>query len=256
MQKPLRMEISNVSVRYGSNLAISDVNLTILGGKITALLGPNGSGKTTLLKTMVGLTLPDSGNVEIQDIGPASDNIKMKEISGFVAETPLIYESLTPLEMFEFVGSVRGIRGARLEDRIYDLSEALGLIGNLNDITGSLSFGTKQKVAIISALIHDPDILIMDESMNGLDPSSSIAIRNILREMSGRGKIIVVSTHMLEVADSFCDEVIILKAGKVAESGNIADLKEYVKHARSVGDIFDHALSHVHISAVVPELEG
>ena len=256
MQKPLRMDISDVSVRYGSNLALSDVNLTIHGGRITALLGPNGSGKTTLLKTMVGLTPPDSGKIEIQGIGTVSRNMKIKEITGFVAETPMIYESLTPLEMFEFVGSIRGIGGKLLEDRIKDLSEALGMRKSLNEITGGLSFGTKQKVAIISALLHDPDILIMDESMNGLDPSSSTAIKTILRGMAERGKIIVVSTHMLEVADSFCDEVIILKAGKVVAAGNIADLKGYDKHAGSVEELFYQALSHISIQSVTTELEG
>jgi ABC-2 type transport system ATP-binding protein len=148
------VDIANLTKIYGHIVAVNNVTLKINSNEIYGLLGPNGSGKSTLLKMMVGLTKPTNGYITICGFNPVVDSIEVKRLAGYTPELPILYESLTPAELFNFLGAVRNIRKEQLERRVYELAVAFGISDRIHDFIGSLSFGTKQKVAIISSLIH------------------------------------------------------------------------------------------------------
>ena len=180
--------IKGLCKNYGEVRALDGIDLEIPGGEIFGILGPNGSGKTTMLKIISSIMEPTSGLVSVNGINVMADPMKVKSIIGYVPETPNLYESLTPIEFLGFVGSIRKIDHEILTERIYRFARAFEIEDNLNNFIGSLSFGTKQKVAIISAFIHDPEIVILDEGMNGLDPRSAKILKNLLLEYVSSGR--------------------------------------------------------------------
>ncbi len=218
--------IENLVKQYGDVRALNGINLNIRGGQIYGILGPNGSGKTTLLKIIAGIIPQTSGSVALDGVPVISNSDKIKEITGYIPETPALYESLTPIEFFNFIGSIFKIDNNLLSDRVNAFTSALELNNYLDEFIGSLSFGTKQKVAIIGALIHDPSIIIMDEAMNGIDPKSSKIIKELLKDLTARGKTVIFSTHIMEIAESVCDTISILYNGHIAGTGNISELRE------------------------------
>ncbi|WP_337859817.1 ABC transporter ATP-binding protein [Ferroplasma sp.] len=219
------IEINNLYKRYGSTTALNGINLSIAGGQIYGILGPNGSGKTTLLKIMAGILPASLGEIIINEM-PVSENLdNIKAITGYIPETPALYESLTPVEYFNFIASIFKIDANALKERITAFSTALEIEKYLNEFIGSLSFGTKQKVAIIGALLHDPKIIVMDEGMNGLDPKSSRIIKELLKDMTKQGKTVIFSTHIMEIAQNVCDTISILYNGNIAGTGNLEQLK-------------------------------
>ncbi|MEM0157954.1 MAG: ABC transporter ATP-binding protein [Thermoplasmataceae archaeon] len=220
------IEIKNLFKRYGNVVALNGITLDIPSGLIYGVIGPNGSGKTTLLKAIAGIIPFDAGQLAVRGIDVGQSPNEVKKILGYVPETPILYESLTPAEFLAFVGSIRGMDHRVLSQRTDTLCKAFGIRDKVNDFIGGLSFGTKQKVAIISALIHDPDVIVMDEGMNGLDPKSSRILKEILTELARRGKSIVVSTHILEVAQQMCDRISILYQGRIVASGDMSGLRE------------------------------
>ncbi|MEM0136633.1 MAG: ABC transporter ATP-binding protein, partial [Thermoplasmatales archaeon] len=169
----MSIRIQSLSKYYGEKEVLSDFSIEIQSGEIYGILGPNGSGKTTLLKVMAGISQFDKGTVVIDGIDASTDKIGIRKIVGYVPETPYLYESLTPYEYFSFIGSIREIPKEVAERRANELSKAFGMEEYNDQFIGSLSFGTRQKVSIISSLIHAPKILILDESINGLDPQSA-----------------------------------------------------------------------------------
>ena len=216
MPEPLKISMSGVTKRFGRFMALSSVTAEFNSGRITAVLGPNGSGKTTLLKILAGVLVQDDGTIEFSRDFKGEYSRIIKLIAGFVPDIPALYDSLTPMEMFSFIASVRGIPGTDLRDRILKYTDPLGVYDYLDSFIGGLSMGTRQKVSIISALLHDPKILIMDESLNGLDPSSSSWLTDFLLESAHKGKIIIISTHSLELAEAIGNDTIILNNGGVA----------------------------------------
>ncbi|KJE49103.1 3-dehydroquinate dehydratase [Acidiplasma sp. MBA-1] len=220
------MEIKDLVKKYGNTTAINNITLDIDGGQIYGILGPNGSGKTTLLKIISGILPPTSGSVTVNGINAVTGADSIKKFLGYIPETPALYESLTPIEFFNFIGSVFNIDSATLKERINAFSSALEIEKYMNEFIGSLSFGTKQKVAIISALIHDPQLLVMDEGMNGLDPRSSRIIKELLRDFASKGRTVIFSTHIMEIAENVCDTISILYNGNIAGTGSLEKLKE------------------------------
>ncbi len=219
------IEINNVYKRYGTTIALNGINLSISGGQIYGVLGPNGSGKTTLLKIIAGILPASSGDVSVNDISVTGNPDAVKSITGYIPETPALYESLTPIEYFNFLASVFKIDDKILKERINAFANALEIGKYLNEFIGSLSFGTKQKVAIIGALIHDPQIIVMDEGMNGLDPKSSKIIKELLKDITRSGKTVIFSTHIMEIAETVCDTISILYNGNIAGTGDLSQLK-------------------------------
>jgi ABC-2 type transport system ATP-binding protein len=220
------IEINNIYKRYGTTNALNGINLSIPGGQIYGVLGPNGSGKTTLLKIIAGILPASSGDVSVNGISVSENPDAIKSITGYIPETPALYESLTPVEYFNFLASVFKIDESILKDRINAFANALEIGKYLDEFIGSLSFGTKQKVAIIGSLIHDPQVIVMDEGMNGLDPKSSKIIKELLKDITARGKTVIFSTHIMEIAETVCDTISILYNGNIAGTGNLAQLKE------------------------------
>ncbi len=233
------IEIKDLYKRYGETTALNGINLNIESGQIYGILGPNGSGKTTLLKIMAAILAPTTGSVYINDIKTYDNPDKIKNIIGYIPETPALYESLTPVEFFNFIGSVFHIDDKDLKQRINAFTSALELTKYLNEFIGSLSFGTKQKVAIISALIHDPELIIMDEGMNGLDPKSSKIIKELLKSLTEKGKTVIFSTHIMEIAETVCDNISILYNGNIAGTGNLEALRQEAGSSNSdLEDVF------------------
>jgi len=222
--------------KYGNKLILNDINLEIVDGDIFGLLGPNGSGKSTLMKIFAGTMKYDYGQVTVESYDPNRNPIEIRKIVGYVPETPVLYESLTPREYFEFIGSMRGldISPNLLEKRIDELAYALGISEYMDNFIGSLSFGTKQKLSIISSLLHNPKILILDESINGLDPKSAKIFKSLLMDLSKEGKIIIFSTHILEIAQNICKKVAIMDKGSVKYTGKIDEISSQDKNLEEV----------------------
>lgn len=218
--------IKDLYKSYGEVQALDGINIDIPTGQIFGILGPNGSGKTTLLKIITSILEPSSGAVTINGFSAIDDPMKIKSITGYVPETPTLYESLTPVEFLGFVGSIRKIDHEVLKERIARFSKAFEIEDSMNNFIGSLSFGTKQKVAIIAAFIHDPDVIILDEGMNGLDPRSARILKNLLLDYVASGRTVIFSTHVLEVAESVCHRMAIIYRGRIVDVGTLKELRE------------------------------
>ena len=247
--------IRGLCKNYGEVRALDGIDLEIPGGEIFGILGPNGSGKTTLLKIISSIIEPTSGLVSVNGINVMADPMKVKSIIGYVPETPNLYESLTPIEFLGFVGSIRKIDHEILTERIYRFAKAFEIEDNLNNFIGSLSFGTKQKVAIISAFIHDPDIVILDEGMNGLDPRSAKILKNLLLEYVSSGRTVLFSTHVLEVAESVCHRMAIIYKGRIMDVGTLKELRDSAgRHDANLEDIFLKATGDSDLKPVIDSL--
>ncbi len=224
----LVIETKNLSKAYGSKFALSNLNLQISEGEIYGLLGPNGSGKSTLMRILAGLSMPTFGTAKVLGFDVVTNNFKIKELVGFIPETPVLYESLTPIEYFDFIAAMRKLNRNIVFGRVHELVTAFELNEYLNDFIGSLSFGTKQKIAIIGTLLHNPKLIIMDEVMNGLDPKSARILKDLIKSFSNQGKTVIFSTHILEIVENICDRVAILKDGSMVAEGNVKDLRNIV----------------------------
>ncbi|NJE12945.1 ABC transporter ATP-binding protein [Thermococcus sp. LS2] len=231
------IEVENLTKKFGDKVAVDEISFRVYDGEIYGLLGPNGSGKSTTMKILAGILKPTSGKVLVEGINVAKNPIEVKKIVGYVPETPILYESLTPSELFNFVGSIRGIPKDKLEERVNYLVKAFGIEEYLEQFIGTLSFGTQQKVSLITALLHDPKVLILDEAMNGLDPKSARILRELLLEFKNEGKSIIFSTHILSLAEIICDRIGVIYQGKIIAEGTIEELKEKA-HEESLEDVF------------------
>ena len=238
---------------YGDTRALDGIDLEISPGEIFGVLGPNGSGKTTLLRILCSVLDYSAGYVRVGGLDVVKDAIEVKRITGYVPETPTLYESLTPTEFLNYVGSVRKIDPDTLARRIETFAGAFEILDKMDTFIGSLSFGTKQKVAIISALIHDPSIIILDEAMNGLDPRSAKILKNLLNDYASRGRTIIFSTHVLEVAENVCTRMAIIYRGRIVDTGTLRELRERSGSSR-LEDIFLGATGNSDLSAVVESL--
>ncbi|MEM0353092.1 MAG: ABC transporter ATP-binding protein [Archaeoglobaceae archaeon] len=230
------IEIRALRKSFGNKEVLKGISLEIKN-EIFGLLGPNGSGKTTLMKTIAGILKPSSGDVVVDGMSVVKDPLKVKSIVGFVAENPVLYESLTVSELFNLVGKVRRLERSEIEEKVANYARAFEIQEFMDSLIADLSFGTKQKVAIISALLHDPKALILDEAMNGLDVRSAKIFRNLLFKFREEGKSIVFSTHVMPFVEVLCDRVAIIYDGRIVAEGSLKDLKEMTE-LRDLEDVF------------------
>ncbi len=230
--------VSGVTKRFGTVTALDGVSMDIEPGVVYGILGPNGSGKTTLLRLINSILLPDEGSISVGGLDTRSKSFEIKERIGYVPETPALYESLTPNEYFSFIISARKSEAKSAESRINALVDAFGIRNMMQQYIGSLSFGNKQKVAIISSLLHDPEIIIMDEGMNGLDPRSSRILKTLLLDFASMGKVVLLSTHVLEVAQNLCQSVFILYRGSIVAEGTMDQLNDESGETGNLEEIF------------------
>lgn len=217
-------EATDLRKDYGTTAALTGLNLKLAAGEVYGLLGPNGAGKTTTLKILCGLEKPTSGYVRVVGYDPAVDVVEVKRRVGYVAESSVLYESLTPREFLEFVASTRRLGELQVE-RGRELLKAFGLAGQLDVPIGALSMGTKQKVSLVAAFIHDPPLLLLDEPLNGLDAKSGRILKELILIHSGRGRAVVFSTHVMEVAQNICSRIGIINSGRIVAEGTMAELR-------------------------------
>ncbi|HHU84985.1 MAG TPA: ABC transporter ATP-binding protein [Clostridiales bacterium] len=219
------LKIENLTKTYGEKLAVDNLSLHIQKGEIYGFIGHNGAGKTTTLKASVGILNFDSGEIFINGISIKDEPIKCKEILAYIPDNPDLYEFLTGMQYLNFIADVFKIDSKTRSERIKNYAEKFEIYGNLGDIISSYSHGMKQKLAIISAWIHEPKLIIMDEPLVGLDPKAAHILKQLMRETCDKGGAIFFSTHILEVAEKLCDKVAIIREGKLIKSGTMEEVK-------------------------------
>ncbi len=224
------LEISGLVKSYGSFNALSGIDLRVMPGEIYGLLGPNGAGKTTLIKIVGGLVQPTAGVVRVMGYDASSDPVKAKASIGYVPETSLLYDSLTPRDFYEFVASVRKVPTTKATERVSTLAEAFGLGKYYDSPIATLSMGTKQKVAIVASLLHEPPLLLLDEPMNGLDAKSSRILKDLMSfHVRKNGGAVLFSTHIMEVAEHLCTRMGIIHDGRMVAEGSLEELRSQAR---------------------------
>jgi len=233
------VKLRRVAKRYADIVAVDYIDLDVKYGEILGLLGPNGSGKSTTLKMILGLVKPESGSLNVLGIKAEDDPVAVKRLVGYVPESVRLYEFLTGLEYLDFVGDIYGLGASEKKARIEEYLEAMELEGREGDMISSYSQGMKQKITLISAFLHKPKLLLLDEPLSGLDPRSARIVKDLLRELKSQGVTTILSTHILEIAQAMCDRIAIMYEGRLLALGNIKELR---KKARLPGsdleDIF------------------
>lgn len=234
------IELSHVSKSYnrGAIKAVDDLSFTVQDGEIFGFLGPNGAGKTTTIKMMVGLLRRDSGTISINGRDIEKDPLSVKRIISYVPDNPEVYERLTGIEYLNFLGDVYQVPGKERRQRLERYLEQYELSGAVGDLIQSYSHGMRQKLALIGALLHEPEVFILDEPMVGLDPKSANTLKKFMREHCEKGKIVFFSTHVLEVAEKLCDRIGIIHRGKLIASGTMEELRSQSEDKESLENIF------------------
>ncbi len=217
---------TNVVKQYGLVTALSGLNLTVMPGEIYGLLGPNGAGKSTMIKIINGLIEPTSGIVKVLGHNPSSEPVEVKSSIGYVSENSTLYESLSPRDFFEFVASVRKLDPKLANERVARLATAFGLNEYYDSPIATLSMGTKQKVSIIAALMHEPPLLLLDEPLNGLDAKSSRILKDLISFQTEKKRgAVLFSTHIMEIAEHICTRIGIIYQGKIVAEGSLDELR-------------------------------
>ena len=219
------LKIDHFSKSYGDKKAVDDLTLHIRQGEIYGFIGHNGAGKTTTLKSVAGIMQFDSGEILIDGTSIQRDPIGCKKKMAYIPDNPDLYEFMTGMQYLNFVGDIFAIPAAQRKQRIQELADTFELTGDLNQPISAYSHGMKQKLAIISAWIHEPKLILMDEPFVGLDPKASHILKGMMREVCNQGGAIFFSTHVLEVAEKLCDKVAIIKGGKLIRSGTMEEVK-------------------------------
>jgi ABC-2 type transport system ATP-binding protein len=214
-----------VTKHFGSIGALDGVSFSVERGEVLGLLGPNGSGKSTLMKIIVGILKPDTGNIQVLGTDVGTDSITVKKTVGYVPESPRLYEFLSGTEYLDFIADVHGLDANTKHERISEFLKALDLEGRENELINGYSQGMKQKLAIIGGLLHRPQLLVLDEPLNSLDPRTARIVKDLIHKLRDDGVPTIFSTHVLEIADVICDRVVIMSSGRVLEQGSPMDLK-------------------------------
>jgi len=220
------IEVRNLKKDFGNIVAVDGISFEVRQGEIYGLLGPNGAGKTTTLRMVAGILEPTNGEVLIYGKSPFEDPITVKNQIGYVPEEINLFESLTPREFFEFVASIRRVSMEKAITRIANLLRAFEIEQYFDTPIATLSLGTKQKISIISALIHDPPILILDEPLSNLDVKSAKIMKELLTYHISNGGAILFSTHIMEIAEKMCTRVGIIHEGKLVAEGTVSELRQ------------------------------
>ncbi len=219
------VDFRDVSKYYGSTVGVKDLTLQVPPGELFGLLGPNGAGKTTTIKLLTGLLRPTRGDVLVGGIDIEHEPERAKQLIGYVPDDPYLYEVLTGTEFLQFIGRLYGMAWEEISTEITRLSEYLDMSDWLDLRAEEYSHGMKQKVVISSALLHDPDVLVIDEPMVGLDPKSARLVINLLQERTQRGKTVFISTHTLALAESICTCIGVINKGTLIAMGSLDELR-------------------------------
>lgn len=232
------IQLEQLSKRFGVFTAVHDLNLNIAEGEIFGFLGPNGAGKTTTIRMMMGLLRPTTGRVILGGHDLAVDPLSAKAISAFVPDRPYIYEKLTGREFLSFVGGLYQVPSDQCQERIEESLSFFSLVDWGDELIESYSHGMKQRLVVASALLHDPQIIVVDEPMVGMDPIGTRLLKALLRSLTLKGKTIFMSTHSLEVAEELCDRIGIILGGKMIALGTLDELQRQAGSEARLEDIF------------------
>jgi ABC-2 type transport system ATP-binding protein len=238
-KNPPNIILKEVSKSFGTIKAVRNLDLVVQPGEIRGLLGPNGSGKSTTMKMILGLLKPDSGNINVCGVDVGSKPVDARRHLGYVPETPFLYEYLSAAEYLDLVGVAYGLDRLERQKRAGELLQALQLEKQVNEVMSGYSQGMRQKIALISALMHKPEVLILDEPLNGLDPRSARIVKEILHRLSDEGVSILFSTHVLEIADAICSKITIISNGSTVAEGTSQEVKAMAGlKSSSLEDVF------------------
>ncbi len=233
------VSVNGITKTFGPVVAVNGLSFEVKKGEIFGLLGPNGAGKTTTIKLILGLLEADNGDISVFDLNPSKDEIQVKERIGYVSEEPLIFKSMSPKQLFNFITSIRNLDEEETLEKLRYYLESLEAEEYYEKLIATLSRGTKQKIQVIAALLHDPDLLILDEPLTGLDAKSSKVVKEIVELHTERGGSVIFSTHILEIAEEICDRICIIDRGKSIAMGTVEELSLMAdKAGASLEDIF------------------
>ena len=219
------LKIDHLTKTYGEKTAVDDLSLHIQPGELYGFIGHNGAGKTTTLKSVVGILQFDSGEITIDGVSVKADPITCKKSIAYIPDNPDLYDFMTGMQYLNFVCDIFGVAADVRQKRIQALAEGFELTADLVQPISSYSHGMKQKLAIISAWVHEPKLVIMDEPFVGLDPKAAHLMKGMMRQICDKGGAIFFSTHVLEVAEKLCDKVAIIKGGRLVRSGTMEEVK-------------------------------
>lgn len=217
------IEISNLTKKFGSNIALDNITLSVKKGEVLGFLGPNGAGKTTTMKIITSFWSPTSGKVEIDGLDVSKNSLEVRKKIGYLPETVPLYDDMRVYEYLKFVAEVRGLPKDRIKTRIKEVVRICGLSKTIRQPIEELSKGFRQRVGLAQAIMHNPDILILDEPTTGLDPNQIAEIRNLIKEL-GKEKTVIFSTHILAEASATCGRVAIINNGKIVAEGTPEEL--------------------------------
>jgi ABC-2 type transport system ATP-binding protein len=220
------IRLTDLTKRYGKFTAVDGISMHVPHGELFGLLGPNGAGKTTTMRMIAGILQPTSGTVEVGGIDMLARPLEAKARIGFIPDRPFVYDKLTGGEFLRFAAALYSQDGPAVERRIDELLELFDLAPWKHELTESYSHGMRQKLIICGALVHRPELIVVDEPMVGLDPKSARLLKDLFRQFVNRGGTVLMSTHTLEIAEVMCDRIAIVYRGKIAAQGTMAELRQ------------------------------
>jgi ABC-2 type transport system ATP-binding protein len=234
---PPALEIRGLRKRF-ERPAVDNLDLTVRRGEFYALVGPNGAGKTTTLRMVAGLLSPDAGDIFLAGVDARSNPVAAKRVLAWVSDEPMIYDKLTPLEYLEFVAGLWQVEAKTAQTRAHELLGWLGLTAHAQERCEGFSKGMRQKVALAGALVHDPQVIILDEPLTGLDAGSARQVKSVLRERVDEGGTVIMTTHILEVAERMADRIGIIAHGKLIAEGTLEELRARARGTATLEDTF------------------
>jgi len=220
------ISVSELKKFFGDVKAVNGISFDVKKGEVFGLLGPNGAGKTTTIKLLLGLLELNQGDISIMGLNPETEEVQIKSRTGYVSEEPLIFKSLTPKDLFNFIASIRKLNAEETTERAQEYLESLGALEYYDQLVATLSHGNKQKIQIISSILHDPDLLILDEPLSGLDAKSVKVVKEIIDIHIENGGAVLFSTHIMEIAEDLCDRIAIMNRGKIVGIGTMDELRQ------------------------------
>ncbi|MFW9942640.1 MAG: ABC transporter ATP-binding protein [Candidatus Thorarchaeota archaeon] len=233
------IDVKGLKKFFGEVKAVNGISFKVNQGEVFGLLGPNGAGKTTTIKLLLGLLEPNEGEMSVFGLNPERNEVEIKRRIGYVSEEPLIFKSLTPKDLFNFVASIRGLDEIKTTNLAKEYLENLDAIEYYDQLIATLSHGNKQKLQIIAAILHEPDLLILDEPIAGLDAKSVRVVKSLLELHTQRGGTVLFSTHIMEIAQDLCDRIGIINRGQMVGIGTIEELRRQAnKIGASLEDVF------------------
>ncbi|MEE9430184.1 MAG: ATP-binding cassette domain-containing protein [Melioribacteraceae bacterium] len=250
----MSISVKNLTKKYQTQRAVDDISFEVKTGEVLGFLGPNGAGKTTTMKIITGFMAPSDGDAKINGISILENPEEVKKSIGYLPESNPLYHDMPVLEYLEFVAQLQNIPKAKIQDRIVEMVKVCGLNIEKHKKISELSKGYRQRVGLAQALIHDPEILILDEPTTGLDPNQIVEIRNLIREV-GKKKTVILSTHILPEVEATCDRILIINEGKIVADGTSETLRKQAQGQEVVKVTIDEAENKDEVFSALQSLE-